>query len=211
MPKHNQTSSERSKIRIMFVEGDFAPGDFHELTHALQNAIRPGPFLVRHGLPTRPGASAATGAVKSESVGEVAEAEVEALDEGQEGDGQVETTGSARGPARSRYYRKARPVEMDMAAGGKPFEDYAAEKGPTSHRSRYLVAAAWLHELAKIEAVTADHVFTCYKTASWTFDVIDPTATFRQLKKEGLGSLKHGTFSINHLGLSEVARMRASA
>jgi hypothetical protein len=34
-------NSERSKVRIFYVEGDFAPGDMQELTQAMANAIRP--------------------------------------------------------------------------------------------------------------------------------------------------------------------------
>src|SRR5262245_52419815 len=39
--KHQQQGGERSKFRILLVEGDVAPGDLSGLTQALANAMRP--------------------------------------------------------------------------------------------------------------------------------------------------------------------------
>jgi len=211
MPKQNQMSNERSKVRILFVEGDFAAGDLHELTQTLTNAIKPAPSFLRGALSVRPAASAVIAPADTNGAMNTAEAEVESLDEDLGADMHAETGRAAKGTAKPRNYRKPQPIDMDMASNGKPFKEFAAAKGATTHRAKYLVAAAWLHDFAKIETITADHVFTCYKTAGWNFDVTDPTVTFRQLKKEGLGVLKHGKFSVNHLGLAEVVDMNAPA
>jgi hypothetical protein len=202
MPKHNPSSSERSKVRIFFVEGDFAPGDLQNLTQALTTAIRPTPLLLRGGPAVRLGAGDGSPNGAAESEMELTDAEVTIEPESEL------STPIVKAPTRVRTYRKPTPVELDMKAGGKPFEEFAREKGPVAHRAKYLVAAAWLHDYAKVETITADHVFTCYKAAGWTFDVQDPTATFRQLKSEGIGSLNRGSFGINHLGLAEVEKMK---
>lgn len=197
-------SSERSKVRIFFVDADLAPGDMEELTHALTSAIRPTHVLTRVGQTQR------LAPARADAGGDGAHDAEPALEEA---DLTVEPEREAptpKGPARARSYRKPQPVDLDMNAGGKAFEEFAKEKAPTSHRGKYLVAAAWLHDYAKVETITADHVFTCYKAAGWTFDVSDPTVTFRQLKMEGLGGLKRGNFSINHLGLAEVQKMPKS-
>jgi hypothetical protein len=201
MTKQTTSPASRSKVRIFYVDADLAPGDLSELTNTLTTAIRPTHALSRTGQLQRltPGTPDGDGNGAGDTpvyLDERAEVIEEPVDE--------TTTPKAR-----RNYRKPQPVDMDMTAGGKkPFEQYAVEKGPTAHRGKYLVTAAWLHDFANLQAITADHVFTCYKAADWTFDVTDPTVTFRQLKKEGLGTLKRGTFSINHLGLAEVKKMK---
>src|ERR1041385_9228495 len=110
------------------------------------------------------------------------------------------TTASTTSKSRQqRTYKKPEAVEMDMNSGGKPFREFARETGPESHRDKYLVAAAWLHNFANIKTISADHVWTCYLTADWTFNIKDPTQMFRVLKRDGLGTTKDGTFSINHV------------
>jgi len=206
MRKASPTGSERSKVRILFVDADLAPGDIQELTQALTTAIRPTSVIVRNGAPQR----LATSPTSSDGHGS-SEAEVEVVDAELADESVTDAPVPKSGPSRKRTYRKPMPVEMDMKASGKPFEDFAKDKAPSAHRGRYLVAAAWLHDFAKLETISSDHVFTCYKVAGWTFDVADPTMTFRQLKAEGLGSAKGGNFAINHLGLAEVEKMKSAA
>ena len=190
--------SERSKVRVFFVEADLGPGDMQELTLALTTAIRPYGTSPRAAQGKLPSAPLRTGAPsENEAETDLAELEFE----------EAVATPSSKTAAKARNYRKPVPVELNMKAGGVAFEEFAKKKAPSAHRGKYLVAAAWLHDYAKETAITADHIFTCYKAAGWTFDVQDPTATFRQLKSDGVGGLKRGTFSINHLGLAEVEKM----
>lgn len=207
MNKKPSGLSERSKVKILFVEGDFAPGDLKELTQALTSAIKPN--VIRY-LP-KAGPQLLANDVRnsnSEDVLDAADEDVYQSDDSPELDDAPEE--KAKAPGKPRTYRKPTPVNIDMSSGGKSFKDFSAEKGPTSHRAKYLVAAAWLHDYAKIESITADHVFTCYKSANWNFDIGDPTVTFRQLKKDALGSLEKGHFKINHLGIAEVFDMKPS-
>src|SRR5438128_2329791 len=53
MAKPNPSPSNRSKVRIFFVDADLAPGDMHELTSALTTAIRPTHVLTRVGATPR--------------------------------------------------------------------------------------------------------------------------------------------------------------
>lgn len=197
MAKHSSGSGERSKVRIFFVEADLGPGDMQDLTHALTTAMRPygtSPRTMFGKVPPPP-APAADG----EQQVEPGEADL-VVDE-------PSPTSVTRQAHRARSYRKPVPVDMDMKAGGLAFVEYAKQKAPTAHRAKYLVAAAWLHEYASEASISADHVFTCYKAAGWTFDVQDPSAPLRQLKMDGFGTLKRGIFSINHLGIAEVEKM----
>jgi hypothetical protein len=50
---------------------------------------------------------------------------------------------------------------------------------------------------------------TCYKAADWTFDVTDPAVTLRTLKGERLlDAAGRGKFTVNHLGLAAVQKMK---
>lgn len=200
----NLPPSGRSKVRIFFVDADLAPGDMQELTSALSSAIRPTHVLQRVAQPKLVAGSGdgvnGNGAIEDVEVEDVSDAI-------EEDPVPVE----ARGPSKPRKYRSPKPVAtLNMTAGGKAFEDFAREMGsPTEHQSRYLVAAQWLAEFAQIRTATVDHIFTCYKSADWIFNVKDPSFPFRKLKKDGLGDTKDGQFTINHLGTAKVQKMCA--
>jgi hypothetical protein len=104
-------------------------------------------------------------------------------------------------------YRKPVLFKLDMKAGDVPWAEFASDRQPRSDRGRHLVAAAWLFEQGHFKTITPVHLFACYRSAGWTFDVGDPTATLRALKQEGLGTLKSGRFRINRLGLAEVGKV----
>jgi hypothetical protein len=102
--------------------------------------------------------------------------------------------------------------DLEMTSGGKPFAEFAVEKAnPSGHTTRFLVAAYWLAHYAKIPTSSVDHIYTCYKSAGWTFDVVDPGQPFRKLKATGMGDVQDGQFTINHLGVSRVEKMAKSA
>lgn len=203
MPKNVPPPAGRSKIRVFFVDADLAPGDMQQLTETLTNAIRPTHMLTRVASPRL----SAPVEGKAQEDGEIEDTPIEEFAEDASHNGEEVT---ARAPSKPRTYRKPKPVtDLDMKAGGKPFTEFAAEKAPEDHLNRYLVAAAWLHDFAKIPTITTDHIFTCYKAAEWTFDVKDTTFPFRSLKADGYGSIpSKGAFSINHLGLARVEKMK---
>ena len=112
---------------------------------------------------------------------------------------------SGRSPKRA--YQKPVLLKLDMNAGAVPWARFAGDKGPRSNRGMHLVAAAWLHEHAHFETITPVHVFACYTSVGWSFDVSDPTGTLRALKQEGLGTLRGGRFRINPHGLAEAQKL----
>jgi hypothetical protein len=209
MAKQNQGGGERSRIRLFYVEGDFAPGELRELTHAFSNAVRPTHVLTRGALtPPRLPAPAADG--NGIGSGEIADAELDPSEElvSEPADGPA-----AKRTPKPRVYRKPEAVAIELESGDKSWKEFAAEKATaaSSHRTKYLVAVTWLNEYRDLTTATADHVFTLYKAAGWNFDIGDPTGTFRQLRKDRVGSLDHGSFSVNHLGIAEVNDMKATA
>jgi hypothetical protein len=72
---------------------------------------------------------------------------------------------------------------------------------PKSNHKRYLKIAAWLHDHRNIEAVTADHIYTCYRHLSWPIDILDFAQPLRELKhKQFFTTPERGKYAINQLG-----------
>jgi len=207
------SSGDRSKVRLLYVDADMAAGDMSSLTNALMAAIRPTHVVGRTGsvqqiAPPAPTTADSNGHGKGTPDGE----QTELLEE--EPIASEEPSMPAAKAARSgpRPYRKLNIVEMDMNSGDDSWMDFAKRKDPGSHRAKHLVAATWLHDNRKLETITVDHIFTCYKFADWIWDVSgDPTTVLRDLKKASLGALTQGKFTINQLGLAEVQKMKVSA
>jgi hypothetical protein len=202
MAKSNPTSPARSKVKILFVDAELASGDLEKLTNALASAMRPT-HLVPKAPPRLSAGAAASDGDADGSVDDGEEVTIEETDEVPNDEADAPKT------PRKRNYRSPKVVEMDMNAGGKAFKDFATEKTPDNHTDRYLVAAYWLSEYANISPCTADHVYTCYKSADWMFDVSDPNFPFRELskKRRGEGITKGGNFTINHIGKANVKKM----
>ena len=195
--------SGRSKIRMFFVDADLAPGELQQLTAALSEAVRP-----THIAQKSSAARLSGGTQRASADTEIEELEVEeVLDESEE---EVDVV---RVPSKPKKFRSPKVVHIDMKSGGKPFEDFAVEKGnPKSHQVRYLVAAYWLKNFAQIAPCTVDHIFTCYKSASgWSLDMKDPGAPLRQLKLAQDGDTKNGSFTINHAGEARVEKMKTGS
>lgn len=200
MAKQPPSPIGRSKVRMFYVDADLASGEMEQLTEALRNAIRPTHIITR---PAAPLQIAGNGKTKTEP-------EVE-LDEASELETESETAPEEQvvRSSKPRKYRSPKVLsDLDMSGGGKAFADFANERGnPTEIITRYLIAAYWLAEFAGIESISADHVYTCYRSADWNFDVQDPTFPFRQLKRRGFGDTKDGKFTINHIGRSRVEKL----
>src|SRR5688500_3269640 len=193
MRKNTPASAERSKIRVLFVDADLAPGDMENLTATLANAIKPTHVVTRYSSVPQLAPSSVS---DTNGDGEVDE-ESNAL--GAEAEDVSSSNGSTKTPRR-RFYRKPEPVNIDMTgAGEKSFQECAKEQSPDSHLSKYLVAAAWLHDYLDIKVASVDHIYTCYKAADWTVDSGDPGLPLRDLEKDGMGKTNSGNFEIGHL------------
>jgi uncharacterized protein YjhX (UPF0386 family) len=70
------------------------------------------------------------------------------------------------------------------------------------------VIAAWFKEHRGLDAITPDHVYTCYRTLKWPLNMNDFAQPLRDLKaKQFLTSPEKGSYAINHLGLQEVQKL----
>jgi hypothetical protein len=204
MVKPSAPGPTRSKVRILFVDAELAPGDLELLTQTITTAIRPVQ-VVKPAVPPRLSATAPHAESDADqAVQPDLETEEVAADEIQENGAEQPK------PTKPRRYRTPKVVaDLDMTAGGTPFEEFAKTKAPDSHTSRYLVAAYWLSEYAKVVPATVDHIYTCYKRAGWTFDPTDPNFPFRELasRERGDGETNRGKFTINHIGKARAEKM----
>lgn len=51
--------------------------------------------------------------------------------------------------------------------GKKSFKEFAAEKKPGSSAEKSLVAVYYLEQILEVKGITADHVYTAYRTVGW--------------------------------------------
>lgn len=216
MAKQNPAAGgERSKVRVLWFEGDLGPGEIQALATA----------FAANRSNTLPGRTPPKQISAPATQNGTAEAEQEVDLETVEEADVLEDNGSNGTPRAASTPRKARPtpkpIDINSDGDGVSFEEFVkpltAEQlvGP---QTKFLVAAAWLHEHGepKLNAVAVGHVVACYLHAEWTWDAPsnDPTDPFRKLRKEGFGHPakgKDGTFEINSIGLKRVAKMLGAA
>jgi hypothetical protein len=191
-----------SRIRFVLVEAEIAnASDLSQITQAIQNAVRPtiaqvrlnGPVSARTNGVETPAAEQPVVDVEGEEVAE------EAVDTSHE---QEARTATPRGP-------KKPPKVITLDLDGNPsFAQFAADKAPTSHFMRYLTVAAWFKLYKDTNAITASHVYTCYRHVDWPKDVDDWGQPLRDLKRQQfLGGENRGQYEINQLGMQRVEKL----
>ncbi|MCP4203439.1 MAG: hypothetical protein GY769_16095 [bacterium] len=72
---------------------------------------------------------------------------------------------STKRSARKGSGKPALVQDLDLSASGsRPrLRDFYSKYAPTTNFERNLIFAYWLQQLAKIEAISVDHIFTCYR------------------------------------------------
>jgi hypothetical protein len=187
-------SSGTSRIRFVMVDAEISEGDVGSITQAIQNALRgpAGPVVQRIASPP-----AKPHEVNGSSVPEM-DADFES--EVEQGDAAVETA------PRPRVARKPAPkpsvIEIDISSE-PPLSSIGT---PKSNHRRYLAIAAWLHDHRGIEAITSDHIYTCYRHLGWPTDILDFAQPLRELKhKQFFTTPERGKYAINQLGLAKAA------
>lgn len=206
MAKASQKGSSSGPARIRFVvlEAELPDGDLSQITQAVQNALRPPENSASHrrtlaaptrGQPLDPEPADNGEDAREESVIDEASSE----------------NSVSASSARQRPSFKARSpnvIDVDLKSGEMPFADFAKAKNPSSHAERNLVVAAWFKLHRGIDAVTMDHVYTCYRAAGWPSGMEDFSKTLRQLKARKLmDSKERGAYAINHIGLDQVDKI----
>jgi hypothetical protein len=193
MAKNSGKPVGTSRIRFVMVDAEIADGDITSITTAITNALRgPTPTVVK-----RIAAPATNG--QAEPV------EADLVEETDEELDAVDVTPAA---PRQKTPRKAAPkpsvIELDITSD----PPLSSLTDPKSNHRRYLGIAAWLHDHRKIEAVTSDHIYTCYRHLGWPTDILDFAQPLRELKhKQYFATPERGKYAINQLGLAKAAEV----
>ena len=189
-----------SRIRFIMLDAELPEGDLSQITSAIQNALKPM-AITQQRFANQPAAPALIG----NGAGEL-------VDEGPSESNEEPAARQAPRPAREARVRKPavrKVLELDLKSGVS-LESFANEHSPKSELDRNLVVAAWFKEQRDEDAITADHVYTCYRTMKWPSGIEDFSWPLRALKKEKLmSSAGRGLYAINHLGVARVQEMRS--
>ena len=194
MAKNTQKSGGTARVRLIVLEAELPDGDVSQLAAALQNAIRsPAPPVIKRLTSTTTPQVNGGSEQPAEEVYEEDQGEVDAVD----------VTPVSPKP---KTPRKAapKPTVIDIDITSEP--PLSSLSDPKSNHKRYLAIAAWLHDHRKIEAVTADHIYTCYRHLGWPTDILDFAQPLRELKhKQFFTTPERGKYAINQLGLAKAA------
>jgi hypothetical protein len=192
-------SGGTSRVRLVVMEAEIADGgDLSQFTQAMQNALRgPAPTTVKRITAPTPQPNGAADAAEVEIVEETV----------LEGFDAVNVTPTA---PKAKTPRKPAPkpsvVEIDITSE-PPLSSLV---DPKSNHRRYLAIAAWLHDHRSIEAVTADHIYTCFRHLGWPTDILDFAQPLRELKhKQYFTTPERGKYAINQLGLAKAAEVNS--
>jgi hypothetical protein len=200
MAKNFSKAASPSRIRFVMVEAELGDGDVGQITQAIQNALRsPATSSIKRIAPTT-GPNGATSQPEHEP-------EVEDFE-------QDEIIDASPAPLKARASRKppSTPniVEIDMNADVS-LSSFVQGKDAKSQNKKYMIAAAWLKEHRRIDAVTADHIYTCFRSIGWSVGIPDFWQPLRNLKaKKYFTQNENGEYAINHLGLDFVRRLGGS-
>ena len=213
MPKEKfqETRPKDTKGEMTFVMFQLKGSDetlqqgFKAMEQAFEKLAAPARMYVvgskvQDALPVAPNGSAATRvADTNDTIIEVQPEEPSA----------EENSPKAGKPSRPRRYPIPKVIELDLHSGNPSLRDFYAQKGSLAADSKKsLIIAAWLKEQLNINAIKADHVYTCCRFMTWSVqrDLLQP---LRAMKKQGwfVDGTETGSYVINHIGLDQVRKM----
>lgn len=190
-------SPNPSRVRFIMVEAELGDGDIGQITQAIQNALRnPAAPPVRRltAIAPAPGSAPET------------DADLE-----QEPTEENEVVPAVPAATKSKGTRKPPPtpdiVDIDMNADIS-LAAFAQGKDAKSQHKRYLISAAWLKEHRGIDAVSAGHIYTCFRSMGWPTNILDFWQPLRDLKsKRYFTRNDNNEYEINHIGLAYVQKL----
>jgi len=184
------------------LDAELAEGDLTQVVQAIQNALRPNPAIQSRGV-AAPALSANVHAPHIEDIQPIVE-EHEMSDDAEK---PVAKSARSERVSKPRKYPSAEVIEVDLISPPS-FADYIADKKIDSDVDRFLTVAAWFKECRQVNEITANHVYTCYRAAHWPSSIEDFAQPLRNLKfRKLMTSPSRRLFSINHIGLAQVAAL----
>jgi hypothetical protein len=183
------------------LEADLADGDFSQITQAITNALRPTTIVQQRLLGVPVGTSSEMSDLEEETL---VDAEID------EASPPVEIgtrAANKSSPARSKKPRSPLVIDVDLNSP-LSFNEFANQKSPKNDAKRYLTVAAWFKLHRSVDAITQDHVYTCFRAVGWQTAIADFDSPLRGLAKRQLvNRAGKGEYAINHLGIAEVDKL----
>jgi len=204
MAKTTVRTNGHSKVRFIMLEAD---GDLSEISQAITQALRPTqpPARQHVAITARSTDSSQRPATAQEDDSGEIVTEIDTEDSQDH-----ESAAESKPRATRKLPRPNVLSDVDLTSGEIPFEKFAEEKGnPSTHLKRYLLISYWFKTFRSVDAITPNHVFTCYKKVGWTTQARDFAQPLRDLARNGNGEMKDGSFVINHIGEGVVEKMTA--
>jgi hypothetical protein len=201
MRKPQLKSGGSARIRFVMLEAELPDGDIEKITQAIQNAVKPAMAVPPRLAP----AVVVDNTERSTPSAGVEEPAYEDQDAAEEEENVVAPR--KNGEPKVRKFATPKVVDVDLVSG-TAWDAYAKEKNPQTDTDKYLTVAAWFKDHRNIDAVTVDHVYTCFRAVNWSIAIADFGAILRQLKhRQFMGQQGRGQYSINHLGLARVQKL----
>jgi len=181
----------------MLVDFDGSSTDLHQLAQTFANAVK-----VSNPVPALP-APAVTPALPHQNgvapPSDIVDAEV------------VPPPPSPPKPANGgkKTFKIPKVVEDLEFTSSKPLKEFVEEVGADSDADRYLAIAQWLKVHRKVEAVDADHIYSCFLHINKNLPD-DVLSVFRALKQRGsVVGAGRGKYKITHIGEGQLNDMKA--
>ncbi len=198
MAKKEEPRFGRSKMTVMVFQLDGSDQTLQEglqtISSAIQGLVRPA-----RALPLQVGAPIPPGEEAEPVVDDAIPPNGEDVETGQTDETEPRRTTPPRPPQ----------VLPDLKVPVDALRLFCESKrvGNTDTK-KYLAIAAFLKEQMSINAVTADHIHTCYRLLNWNTPK-DASKPLRNLKSNGLFQKadQPGAYSLNHVGENAVRNM----
>jgi hypothetical protein len=202
----------RSRIRFIVLEADLGEGELDQVTQAISNALRPSVPVVQRLIAAAP---LVNGPAREIEVQDALIVDDDPDDESGESSTPSSSVSRDRGPARPRRYPSPSVLDDVDLESPLSFPDFAAMKKPQTAAHRYLVVAAWFKLHRSTDAISMNHVYTCFlhPKVKWSTAIDDFDGMLRYHKKRNrmTKAAGRGLYAINHIGLAEVEMMGSSA
>lgn len=206
MAKNPPSKGSSAKIRFIMLEADIVDGDINQITQAIQNAFRPNvPVQYR----AQASDKAISGIIQDVVPNDREDVDDVASDE-RSIDGDARVPSANPRPSRPRKPSVPKVIEIDLKTE-PAWERFAKEHDPKTDFDKFLTVAFWLKEHRHIDAITADHAYTCFRAVGWSTAISDFSKPLRNLRDRQFmasGAVR-GEFAINHLGTDRVIKLKA--
>jgi uncharacterized protein YjhX (UPF0386 family) len=204
--KINHQPGDKSRFRVLLIEGDVLPGELQVFAQTLAAAIRP---TAPAPLPPR----VAPAAIHTSKVPATEQSLFTGVVPEEEPEPAIEPAPQPkpRDGAAKKKLRTPQPVPgLEFTSGPKSLKDYLEEQQPDGDAKRYLAMTWWLREYRQIAEVGADHIYSCYRSMNWNVPD-DVLSVFRRLKRQAWvekGS-DPGHYKVNHIGEGQLRKAAA--